>query len=127
MVNYNKLMEKLKEKGITTYTIRQKALIPQGTLAKLKMCSGASMEEIEKKLQEYKDSHNGKEFMIDVSTKTIEDLCQLLQCQPKELMDWEVDLKPELSYEYRFRKEEQHGLQQNPRKKEYLPARQKIH
>lgn len=106
MVNYNKLMEKLKEKGITTYTIRQKALIPQGTLAKLKMCSGASMEEIEKKLQEYKDSHNGKEFMIDVSTKTIEDLCQLLQCQPKELMDWKVDLKPELSYEYRFRKEE---------------------
>ena len=32
---------KLKEKGITTYAIRQKALIPQGTLAKLKMCSGA--------------------------------------------------------------------------------------
>ena len=43
MVNYNKLMEKLKEKGITTYTIRQKALIPQGTLAKLKMCSGATI------------------------------------------------------------------------------------
>ena len=48
MVNYNKLMEKLKEKGITTYTIRQKALIPQSTLTKLKMCSGDSMEEIRK-------------------------------------------------------------------------------
>jgi len=72
MINYNKLMEKLKEKGITTYTIRQKALIPQGTLAKLKMCSGATMEEIEQKLQEYKDTHNGKDFMCDVSTKTIE-------------------------------------------------------
>lgn len=35
MVNYNKLWNKLKEKGITTYTIRQKALIPQSTLTKL--------------------------------------------------------------------------------------------
>ncbi len=42
-----KLWNKLKEKGITTYTIRQKALIPQSTLTKLKMCSDASMEEIE--------------------------------------------------------------------------------
>ena len=50
MVNYNKLWNKLKEKRITTYTIRQKALIPQSTLTKLKMCSGATMEEIEKKL-----------------------------------------------------------------------------
>jgi DNA-binding Xre family transcriptional regulator len=103
MVNYNKLMEKLKEKGITTYTIRQKALIPQGTLAKLKMCSGATMEEIEQKLQEYKDTHNGKDFMYDVSTKTIEDICQLLQCQPEDLIEWKVDLKPELAYETRFK------------------------
>lgn len=83
---FNKLLEKLREKGITTYTIRQKALIPQGTLAKLKMCSGASMEEIEQKLQEYKDSHNGKDFMCGVSTKTIEDICQLFQCQPEDLI-----------------------------------------
>ena len=80
MVNYNKLMEKLKEKGITTYTIRQKALIPQGTLAKLKMCSGATMEEI---------------------------MRQLLQCQPEDLIEWKVDLKPELEYETRFKNEKQ--------------------
>lgn len=103
MVNYNKLMKKLKEKGITTYTIRQKALIPQSTLTKLKMCSGDSMEEIEKKLQEYKYTHNGKNFMCDVSTKTIEDICQLLQCQPQDLIEWRVDLKPELAYENRFK------------------------
>ena len=102
MVNYNKLMEKLKEKGITTYTIRQKALIPQSTLTKLKMCSGDSMEEIEKKLQEYKDSHDGKDFMCDVSTKTIEDICHLLQCLPQDLIEWKVYLNPELSYENRF-------------------------
>ena len=103
MVNYNKLMIKLKEKVITTYTIRQKALIAQGTLAKLKMCSGASMEEIDQKLQEYKGGHDGKDFMCDVSTKTIEDICQLLQCQPEDLIEWKVDLKPELSYESRFK------------------------
>lgn len=103
MVNYNKLMEKLKEKGITTYVIRQKALIPQSTLTKLKMCSGTSMEEIEQKLKEYKNSHNGKDFMCDVSTKTIEDICQLLQCQPEDLIEWKVNLNPELAYENRFK------------------------
>lgn len=102
MINYNKLMEKLKEKGITTYTIRQKALIPQSTLTKLKMCSADTMEKIVQKLEQYKEEHDGKEFMSDVSTKTIEDICQLLQCQPQDLIDWKVDLKPELSYESRF-------------------------
>lgn len=104
MINYNKLMLKLKEKGITTYIIRQNALIPQSTLTKFNMCSGDSMEEIEKKLQEYKDTHDGKDFMYDVSTKTIEDICQLLQCQPQDLIEWKVDLKQELSYENRFGK-----------------------
>ena len=105
MVNYNKLMEKLKEKGITTYTIRQKALIPQGTNTKSNMCSGDTWEEIERKLIEYKNK-NGKDFMYDVSTKTIEDICQLLQCQPQDLIDWKVDLNPELSYESRFESNE---------------------
>ena len=103
MVNYTKLLEKLKEAGITTYVIRKKGLIPQSTLSKLKMWSGDSMEDIEKKLKEYKDTHNGKDFMCDVSTKTIEDICQLLQCQPQDLMEWKVDLKPELAYENRFK------------------------
>ncbi len=41
--------------------------------------------------------------MCDVSTKTIEDICQLLQCQPEDLIEWKVDLKPELAYENRFK------------------------
>ena len=60
-------------------------------------------EEIEQKLQEYKETHSGKDFMCDVSTKTIEDICQLLQCQPQDLIEWKVDLNPELSYENRFK------------------------
>lgn len=103
MINYKKIIDKFEEKGITSYEIRQKALIPQSTLTKFKMCNGESFEEIEGKLQKYKEEHNGKEFACDVNTKTIEDLCQLLQCQPQELIDWKVDLKPELSYESRYK------------------------
>ena len=91
-------------------------MIPQGTLAKFNMCSvndkdrgkynGKTDEEIIcAKLEEYLNSH-GNEFKTDVSTKTIEDLCQLLQCQPEDIMDWKVDLNPELSYENRFKSEE---------------------
>lgn len=111
MINYSKLLNKLEEKGITTYTIRKKALIPQGILTKLKMCSGESMEEIKSKIDAYNEDsknpeskHYGKEFTSDVSTKTIEDICQLLQCQPQDLIEWKVDLKPELSYENKFKK-----------------------
>lgn len=97
MVNYNKLMEKLKEKNITTYMIRKYNLFGQEILRKFKMCSGTD-EEIERALQEYKEK-NGKDFKADVSTKTIEDICQLLQCQPQDLIDWKVELNPELSFE----------------------------
>lgn len=108
MINYNKLMQKLKEKGITTYIIRQKGLIPQGILTKMKMCSGNSWEEIENNIKEYNEKEDnvktGRVFAGgDVSTKTIEDICQLLQCQPQDLIEWKVDLKPELSYENRFK------------------------
>ena len=61
MVNYNKLLKKLEEKGINSYVIRKKGLIPQSTLTKFKMCSGTP-EEIKKKLEDYKNDpkHNGK-------------------------------------------------------------------
>ena len=108
MINYNKLMQKLKDKGITTYIIRQKGLIPQGILTKMKMCSGDSWEDIEKNIKEYNAKpENVKKGRVlaggDVSTKTIEDICQLLQCQPQDLIEWEVDLKPELSYGNRYK------------------------
>lgn len=56
MINYNKLMQKLKDKGITTYIIRQKGLIPQGILTKMKMCSGDSWEDIENNIKEYNEN-----------------------------------------------------------------------
>ena len=84
------------------------------------MCSGATMEEIEQKLQEYKDTHNGKDFMCDVSTKTIEDICQLLQCQPEDLIEWKLDLKPELAYETRFKNEEQEVFYDSPKTNRHI-------
>ena len=103
MVNYSKLLKKLEEKGINSYVIRKKGIIPQSTLTKFKMCSGESMEEIQQKIKTYNEEHQGKEFMGDVSTKTIEEICQLLQCQPQDIMDWTVELEPELSYENRYK------------------------
>ena len=108
MINYNKFMKKLDDKGITTYVIRQKGLMPQSTLTKIKMCSGDSMKEIEQKIKEYNEKpdnvEKGRIFAGgDVSTKTIEDICQLLQCQPQDIIDWEVELNPELSYENRYK------------------------
>ena len=38
-------------------------------------------------------------FKADVSTKTIEDICQLLQCQPEDIIEWKIQLNPELSFE----------------------------
>lgn len=54
-----------------------------------------------------KEVSNSRVFASgDVSTKTIEDICQLLQCQPQDLIEWKVDLKPELSYENRYIQDE---------------------
>jgi DNA-binding Xre family transcriptional regulator len=43
-------------------------------------------------------------YKKDDSMATIEDICQLLQCQPQDLIEWKVDLKHELAYENRFGK-----------------------
>lgn len=111
MINYNKLLKKLEENNITTYTIRKNALMPQSTLTKLKMCSSdkegyEAFKEINGKLDKYKETHNGTEFKTDVSTKTIEDICQLLQCQPQDIMEWQVELNPELSYSNKYGNED---------------------
>ena len=112
MVNFSKLMNKLEKKGITTYTIRKKSLISQGTLTKLKMCSSKQkdkadqLKEIKERLDQYK-KENGKEFAYEISSKTIEDICQLLQCQPKDIMEWQVDIDPSLSYENKYCNDEE--------------------
>lgn len=62
-MNYKKLFARLKQQGITTYRIRQDAIIPQGTLQKLRRNEC-------------------------VTTDTLCTLCELLNCQPGDLMEF---------------------------------------
>lgn len=61
---YTKLFDRLKEAGYTTYRIRKEKLMGQGTLTALKNGTGG------------------------LEHKTIERLCQVLDCQPGDLMEY---------------------------------------
>jgi putative transcriptional regulator len=65
---YNKLFDLLKEKGYTTYRIRQEKLIGQATLTALKNGTGG------------------------LDAKTIGRLCEVLDCQPGDLMEYVKDV-----------------------------------
>lgn len=64
---YDKLFELLKEKGISSYKIRQENLISQAALTKMKNGTG------------------------NVDTRTLERLCKLLHCQPGDIMEYEEE------------------------------------
>ncbi|OUQ43228.1 XRE family transcriptional regulator [Gemmiger sp. An120] len=68
-IKYDKLFSLLKKKGYTTYRIRKEGLLGQGTLTALK---------------------NGKGGLTE---KSIERLCQVLECQPGDLMEFVPDEK----------------------------------
>ena len=61
---YDKLFALLKEKGYTTYKIRQEKLIGQGTLTAIKNGTGG------------------------LDAKTLARLCDKLECQPGDLMEY---------------------------------------
>jgi len=63
-ISYKKLFALLKEKGLTSYRIRQDKLIGQATLQKLRSGDGI------------------------IDTRTIEKLCALLDCQPGDIMEY---------------------------------------
>jgi putative transcriptional regulator len=64
---YNKLFDLLKEKGYTTYKIRREKLIGQATLTAIKNGTGG------------------------LDAKTIARLCEVLDCQPGDLMEYVKD------------------------------------
>ncbi|MBO5627724.1 MAG: helix-turn-helix transcriptional regulator [Aeriscardovia sp.] len=67
---YDKLFSLLKEKGYSTYKIRQEKLIGQGTLTAIKNGTGG------------------------LDAKTIARLCEKLDCQPGDLMEYVKEEKP---------------------------------
>ena len=63
-IKYDKLFALLKERGITTYRIRQENIISQAALTKMKNGIGG------------------------IDTRTIERLCRALSCQPGDIMEY---------------------------------------
>lgn len=66
-IKYDKLLNLLKEKGYTTYRIRKEKLIGQATLTAIKNGSGG------------------------LDSKTISKLCEVLECQPGDIMEYVKD------------------------------------
>ena len=75
MYKYNgtEIMQKLAERGYTTYKIRQKNLLPQGTLTKIK---------------------NGGNITLD----TLNTICCLLRCQISDIVQIEPTDEEKIKY-----------------------------
>lgn len=65
-IKYDKLFALMKEKGLTTYKIRQENIISQSALTAIK---------------------NGK----GITTDTVAKLCKALNCQPGDILDYEEE------------------------------------
>jgi putative transcriptional regulator len=63
-IKYDKLFALLKEKGYSTYRIRQEKLIGQGTLTALRNGTGG------------------------LDAKTLDRLCAVLKCQPGDIIEY---------------------------------------
>ena len=65
-LSYKKLIKMLEEKGITSYTVKKDKIIGQAT---------------------YKKILEGG----DIDTRTIAKLCELLNCQPGDILEYEKE------------------------------------
>lgn len=65
-VKYNKLIALMKEAGITSYTVKRDKIIGQATYKKI-------MED------------------GDIDTRTIAKLCEVLNCQPGDILEYEQE------------------------------------
>ena len=65
-IKYDKLLKLMNEKGLTSYKIKQEKIIGQATLKKIK--------------------EGG-----DIDTRTISKLCEVLECQPGDILEYVSD------------------------------------
>ena len=63
-IKYTKLLNLLKEKGYSTYRIRQENIMSQSAWQKIRTGTG------------------------NIDTRTIEKLCRILNCQPGDIMEY---------------------------------------
>ena len=66
-MKYEKLFALLKERGYSTYRIRQENIVSQAALQKMKNGTGS------------------------IDTRTLERLCKVLNCQPGDIMEYEAE------------------------------------
>lgn len=64
MIVYNDVLPRLAARGWTAYRLRREGILPESTLTRLRQ---------------------GKA----VTTDTVNTLCELLECQPGEILRWE--------------------------------------
>ena len=67
-IKYDKLLILMENKGITSYTMKKNNIIGQATFKKIK--------------------EGG-----DIDTRTIAKLCELLDCQPGDIIEYVPDIK----------------------------------
>ena len=129
LFNWQKTLDLLKANGITYQKNRDKAIINESLLTKMKKCSSnfatslnrsdfklesdyqkaleiareKDFDKIKQNLEEYK-SWKGTDFKYHISTATIEDLCNKFQCSPLDLFDYKVELDPSKSFEFSEKK-----------------------
>lgn len=65
-IKYDKLLELMKEKGLTTYKIRKENIISQSALTAIKQGKG-------------------------ITTDTIAKLCKTLDCQPGDMLEYKKE------------------------------------
>ena len=68
-ISYKKLLNLFKEKGITSYVIKRDKIIGQASWKKI---------------------HEGGH----IDTRTIENLCRYLNCQPGDILEYIPDVQP---------------------------------
>jgi putative transcriptional regulator len=79
-ISYSKLIARLKEKGMTSYTFRKWGDIGQATLTAIK--SGRSSKA------------NGRKHGTSINTETLAVLCERLDCQPGDLLEYVKEPEP---------------------------------
>ena len=73
MISYEKLVNKLKENGITQYKLKQDKILGSATITKIFKNDGINGESID--------------------MKVVDKMCKLLQCQPGDILECIEDIE----------------------------------
>lgn len=81
-IKFDKLFELMKEKGMKPHALRHAKIVGNVTLEKLKNLSD---------LPKRDGSKRDKNYQGLIDTRTINNICKWLECQPGEIMEYVAD------------------------------------